>query len=119
MAAQEGKGANTRKVELISSLLLFAWVFLMNYIRQAPTLASALTNPPPPPNPNPVYTVLQNPAYAYVGIVAAFTAGVLILGYDGSLSVAEYAMARIEMTCYGVAIWLFISTNVFSPNEVP
>jgi len=79
---------------LVSAACLFAWAFLMNFIR-------------------------QNTTYAYVGIVSAFTSGIVILGFSPSpsLSLAEYAMARIEMTCYGVGIWLFVSVTIFSTNE--
>ena len=74
--------------------------------------------PYPSPSPCPCVYVRMIPALSYAGIVSAFTAGIIILGYTrgGAVSATDYSMARIEMTCYGVAVWLLIS-RVVSPLD--
>ena len=54
--------------------------------------------------------VRTTPAHAYTGMVSGFTAGIIMLGYnkEGTLTRDEYALARVEMTCTGILIWLLI-----------
>lgn len=62
--------------------MLFCWVFIVGLFRSFPKIA-------------------------YAAIVAAFSSCVVALGYaGGDLSISQFAMARIEMTCYGAAIWI-------------
>ena len=50
--------------------------------------------------------------YGYVGLVGAFTAPIVMIAYTSG-EYGDIAIARIEMTCYGVAIWVMISFFVF------
>ena len=54
--------------------------------------------------------VRTTPAHSYTGMVSGFTAGIIMLGYnkEGTLTRDEYALARVEMTCCGILIWLLI-----------
>jgi len=64
--------------------LLALWVFLTSYIHFVPSIA-------------------------YAGLVAGFTAAIIVVGYSPSLTIDAYCLARIEMTCFGGFIWLFVS----------
>mmetsp|Transcript_3529 Transcript_3529/g.5266 ORF Transcript_3529/g.5266 Transcript_3529/m.5266 type:complete len:1018 (-) Transcript_3529:242-3295(-) len=53
-------------------------------------------------------------AFGYAGVVAAFTSGVIVLGYDpDELSIGEYSLARIELTALGILIWFAICVLLF------
>ena len=52
------------------------------------------------------------PQYGYAGLVGAFTAPVVIMSYETG-DYGEIAIARIEMTCYGVLIWLVVCFFVY------
>lgn len=68
-----------------TSASMFVWCFLCGFVR-------------------------ATPAHSYAGVVAAFTAGIILVGFDrtGSLTRDEYVLARIEMTCLGVLVWLVV-----------
>ncbi|GAB5361381.1 hypothetical protein AAMO2058_000708700 [Amorphochlora amoebiformis] len=52
--------------------------------------------------------------YGYAGVVAAFTAGIIVLGFeDTTLDLEDYALARIELTAIGILIWFYIVVFVF------
>eukprot|EP00656_Telonema_subtile_P043734 TRINITY_DN5004_c0_g1_i3.p1 TRINITY_DN5004_c0_g1~~TRINITY_DN5004_c0_g1_i3.p1 ORF type:complete len:219 (+),score=45.68 TRINITY_DN5004_c0_g1_i3:185-841(+) len=71
----------------IMAIGLFFWVFVFGMIRLAPQ-------------------------FSYAGLVAAFTAAIIMIEFDYD-DYTEVAMARIEMTVYGVLIWIGICFFVF------
>ena len=58
------------------------------------------------------------PQIGYAALVAAFTAGIIIIDYDASLEYGDVALARIEMTCYGLMIWVIVCVLVL-PGKLP
>jgi len=55
--------------------------------------------------------------YSYAGIVGCFTAPIIALGYStkNHSTIAEYTLARIELTCIGGFIW-FLTCFFIRPN---
>eukprot|EP00466_Bigelowiella_natans_P009575 jgi/Bigna1/81678/fgenesh1_pg.83_\ len=52
--------------------------------------------------------------YGYAGVVAAFTSGIIVLGFESTtLSIEEYALARIELTAIGILVWFFVVVTIF------
>ena len=60
----------------------------------------------------------SNPSRGYSGLVAAFTAALIVIGYDEDkgYKIEYYAIRRIEMTFVGIATILII-LQCFSPNN--
>ncbi|GAQ91269.1 hypothetical protein KFL_007550015 [Klebsormidium nitens] len=56
-------------------------------------------------------------AYGYSGVVAGFTAAIIMLGYKSSnQNVQDYALGRITETCIGIVTFIVVETCVW-PNR--
>jgi len=59
-------------------------------------------------------TIRQSPQYGYAGLVAAFTAGIIVLAdFPDTFSSTDVAVARIEATTFAIAVFLLVSNCVF------
>lgn len=83
MVKLAGSFDQVRDEILFTSLAMAGWCFVCGFVR-------------------------STPAHSYAGLVAAFTAGIILVGFDRSSNLTrdEYVLARIENTSLGILVWL-------------